>query len=412
LSRQLIQDAGHELPLKITVSFPVTDIQEHDKHLPIFLQQMQAAGFDVNQNPQDFGSWLDDYTNKDYDASLVNSSRDWALDYKGDFVKKGYYLREKVPHTRVAGMQGFAMNQRNAIFKSRKVRAAVAMVFDFEWSNKNLFYGQYTRNECFFDNNPEMKAKGTPQGKVRELLTQLREKHGAAYVPKTVFSKPVGAPGQGLPLRKNIAVANTLLDSAGWKLGADGIRVKNGQRMAVKMLLTSPSFVRIAEPYKNNLRKIGMELDIKVVQVAEYEQRLRNFKFDMIVAGYPQSRSPGNEQRYMWASEAAKTPGARNYMGIENPAIDELIDIIVKAGSRKELIDAIQAMDRILTHQFYIVPQWYIAYDRIVYWNKFSHPKINPSQASIINNILEWWWWDADKAEKLKQARASGTSLR
>ncbi len=347
----------------------------------------------------------------DFDALMVNSSRDWALDFKGDYVKKGYYGKKKFPHTRVAGMQGFAMNQRNKIFSSRKVRAAIAMTFDFEWSNKNLFYGQYTRNECYFDNNPEMKASGIPFGNVKTLLTKLRKKHGASFVPKTALTKPVGTPGQGLSLSKNISMANALLDSAGWVIGKDGIRVKNGKHMTFELLLASPDFMRIAEPYKNNLKKIGVEMKIKVAQIAEYEEILRNFKFDMIVTGYGQSRSPGNEQRYMWSSEAAKTPGSRNYMGIENPAIDELIGIIVKANSRKELIDAIQAMDRILTHQFYIVPHWYIAYDRLVYWQKFSRPAINSSQSAIINNILEWWWWDKDKATKLKEAWASGISL-
>ena len=181
--------------------------------------------------------------------------------------------------------------------------------------------------------------------------------------------------------------------------------------MRFELLLAGPGFQRIAEPYKNNLKKIGVHLDIKVVQIAEYEERLRNFKFGMIVAGYPQSRSPGNEQRYMWGSEAAETPGTRNYMGIKNPALDELIDRIIKAKTRKELVINIQTLDRILTHQFYIVSHWYIAYDRAVFWNKFSRPKINPSQSSIANNILEWWWWDEQKAQKLKDARAQGKSL-
>ena len=166
-----------------------------------------------------------------------------------------------------------------------------------------------------------------------------------------------------------------------------------------------------AEPYKNNLRKIGADMEIKLVQAAEYEERLRNFKFDLIVAGYGQSRSPGNEQRSMWGSEAAKTHGSRNFAGIQNPAIDNLIDRIVQAKKRTDLVNAIQAMDRILTHQFYIVPHWYISYDRVVYWNKFSFPKINPSQAGIMNNIIEWWWWDKEKAEKLKRARARGKPL-
>ena len=346
----------------------------------------------------------------EFDMQLINSSRDWALDYKGDFDKKGYYLREEFPHTRVAGMQGFAMNMRNELFKSRRVRAAIAMAFDFEWSNKNLFYGQYTRNECYFDNNPEMKAKGLPQGEVKTLLLKLREKY-KNYVPKTALTKPVGAPGQGQSAANNIQVANALLDSAGWKIGSAGIRTKGNNQLRFELLLAGPGFQRIAEPYKNNLKKIGVHLDIKVVQVAEYEERLRNFKFGMIVAGYPQSRSPGNEQRYMWGSEAAETPGTRNYMGIKNPALDELIDRIIKAKTRKELVIHIQTLDRILTHQFYMVPHWYIAYDRAVFWNKFSRPKINPSQNSIANNILEWWWWDEQKVQKLKTARAQGKSL-
>lgn len=341
------------------------------------------------------------------DAQLVSSSRDWALDFKGDFVKKKYYLREKIPHQRVAGMQGYAMNMRNDLFKSRKVRAAIAMAFDFPWSNQNLFYGQYTRNECYFDNNPEMKAQGLPTGEVKRILEKLREKY-QAHVPKTVFSKPVGAPGQGIPIAKNIQVANRLLDSAGWKVGKDGIRVKDGKKFQFELLLDNPQWHRISEPYKNNLKKIGVEMKIKTVQVAEMEEKGRKFTFDMILVGYPQSRSPGNEQRNMWSSEAAKTPGSRNYMGIGNPAVDELIEDIVKADSRKQLVHLIQAMDRILTHQFYVVPHWYIAYDRLVHWNKFSRPKINASQSSAINNLIEWWWWDKDKAEKLKKARDAG----
>jgi microcin C transport system substrate-binding protein len=285
------------------------------------------------------------------------------------------------------------------------------MVFDFQWSNKNLFYGQYTRNQCYFDNNPEMKANGLASGEVKSILEKLRKKHGPAFVPKTTLTKPVGAPGQGQSIENNINRANALLDSAGWKMKADGIRSKNGKSMTIKLILNSPLFQRIVEPYKSNLKRIGLNLDIKVVQIAKYEEILRNFNYDMIVANYPQSRSPGNEQRSMWSSEAESTPGSRNYMGIKNPAIDELINAIVEAQSRKKLVNNIQAMDRILTHQFYIVPNWYIPYDRIVYWNKFSRPNTNPSQSLIINNILEWWWLDENKAIALKKARASGSTL-
>jgi microcin C transport system substrate-binding protein len=344
----------------------------------------------------------------EYDLNMIGSSRDWALDYKGDFVKMKYYLRKELPHTRVSGMQGFAMNTRRDLFKSRKVRAALAMVMDFDWSNKNLFYNQYTRSDCYFDNNPEMKAQGIPQGKVKELLFNLRKKYGKQFVPKTVFSKPVGAPGQGIAITKNLALANKLLDSEGWKRGSDGIRRKKGKRLEIEFLYFNQQWERIIEPFQNNLKKIGAKLKLKRVQAAQYEERLREFKFDMALVSFGQSRSPGNEQRSMWTSEAAKVPGSRNYMGIENPAIDVLTDIIVKARTRKELVNAIQALDRILTHQFYIVPHWYIGYDRMVHWNRFSHPKVIPSAANRMVHFLQWWWYDEAKAKKLQTARAAG----
>ena len=224
----------------------------------------------------------------------------------------------------------------------------------------------------------------------------------------TVFTKPVGAPGQGIRIAKNLALANKLLDSEGWQRGPDGIRQKKGKRLEIEYLYFNQQWERIVEPFQNNLQKIGAKLKLKRVQAPQYEERLREFKFDMALVSFGQSRSPGNEQRSMWTSEAAKVPGSRNFMGIENPAIDELVDIIVKAKTRQDLVDAIQALDRILTHQFYIVPHWYIGYDRMVHWNKFSHPKVIPSASNRQVHFLQWWWWDAAKAERLKIARAAG----
>ncbi|QPJ63568.1 MAG: ABC transporter substrate-binding protein [Candidatus Nitronauta litoralis] len=346
----------------------------------------------------------------DYDADQIASSRDWALDFKGPFIKKGYYLKKELTHTRVSGMQGFAFNTRKPIFKSRKVRAALALAFDFEWSNTNLFYGQYTRQDCYFDNDPEMKATGLPKGKVKKLLADLKEKY-PKHVPKTVFTKPVGAPGQGQPTSKNIALAKKLLDSAGWKVGKDGIRTKGKDRMSFTIILASPQFERIVEPYKNNLKKIGVEMKIKVVQVAQYEERLREFKFDMIVASYGQSRSPGNEQRDMWKSDAADQLGSRNYAGIKNPAVDELVEKLIAATTREDLVAAIQALDRLLTHHFFIVPHWYISYDRVIHWNKFSGPENYASRSGFLRTLLEWWWWDEDKATRLAKAMKSGEAL-
>ena len=152
-------------------------------------------------------------------------------------------------------------------------------------------------------------------------------------------------------------------------------------------------------------------MKFKRVQIPQYEERLREFKYDMILMSFPATRSPGNEQRSMWTTEAAKIPGSRNYMGIQNPAIDELVDVLVKAKTRRELVNTIQALDRILTHQFYVVPHWFIGYDRMVYWNRFSHPEVLPSASSRFNHFLEWWWWDETKAHKLRIAREAGVSL-
>ena len=341
----------------------------------------------------------------EFDMYLIGSSRDWALDYQGDFVKKGYYLRREIPHTRVSGMQGFIMNTRKPVFKSRKLRAAVAMVMDFDWSNKNLFYNQYTRSDCFFDNNPELKPQGLPQGEIRELLLRLRKKYGKEHVPKTVFTKPVGAPGQGIPIERNVALANKLLNSEGWKRGSDGFRRKSKKILEIEFLYFNQQWERIIEPYRNNLKKIGVKFKFKRVQVPQYEERLREFKYDMVLMSFPAGSSPGNEQRGMWTSEAANIPGTRNYIGIQNPAIDELVDILVKAKTRRELVNTVQALDRILTHQFYVVPHWFIGYDRIVYWNKFSHPEVLPSASSRRVHFLEWWWWDEAKVHKLRLAR-------
>ena len=347
----------------------------------------------------------------EFDMYLIGSSRDWALDYQGDFVKKRYYLRREIPHTRVSGMQGFIMNMRKPIFKSRKVRAAVAMVMDFDWSNRNLFYNQYTRSDCYFDNNPELKPQGLAQGEIKTILLNLRKKYGKQHVPKTALTKPVGAPGQGIPIEKNVALANKLLNLEGWKRGPDGFRRKKGKVLQIEFLYFNQQWERIIEPYKNNLKKIGVKFKFKRVQLPQYEERLREFKYDMILMSFSASRSPGNEQRGMWTSEAAKIPGSQNYIGIENPAIDELVDTLVKAKTRRELVNTVQALDRILTHQFYVVPHWFISYDRMVYWNKFSHPEVLPSASSRLNHFLEWWWWDEAKDHKLRIAREAGLPM-
>ncbi len=328
-----------------------------------------------------------------------NNSKRWGTAYNFQAVKDGRVIVRTINHIRGAGMQGFIFNLRRAKFADRRVRQAFNLVFDFEWSNKHLFYGQYKRTNSYFANT-ELAAKGLPQGRELEILNEVRD-----LVPEEVFTKEYRNPVFKSPAdnRKARRQALKLLAEAGWEIRNNVLtNVKTGEPMQVEFLLVSKAFERIIIPYIQNLKQLGIQATVRVVDSAQYKRRRDNFDFDMIVWTFQQSHSPGNEQREFWGSQAADRKGSRNLIGIKNPAIDKLIDRVIFAKDRAELVAATRALDRVLLWNYYLVPNWHVPYDRIAYWNKFKHPKTLPKLGDGFPTV---WWWDAASAAKLAEAR-------
>lgn len=342
----------------------------------------------------------------DFDVLQVNTAKDWALDFRGSYVQKNYIIREQIPHDRPSGMQGFAFNLRKPVFESHLVRYAIAMVMNFDWMNKNLFYNQYKRLRCFFENSVDMTDVEPPGGKMREYLRGLADKHGGEYIPKMAFTEPLQAPGTGKNRQLRKKQAELLLKSAGWRMGPDGIRYKNGRPLAFTLLLHDQTWERIAEPYKRWLAEIGVKMKIDSVQPAQYQKRLRMFDYDMIVNVYPHSRSIGNELTYYFSSDSAEVEGSRNMNGVQNPAIDEILTEVVAAETREELVFYGQALDRVLSSLTLAVPHWHLTSDRLLSWNKFGRPDNHCTQLLPEMVAIRHWWYDDERAEELKEKMA------
>ncbi len=331
-----------------------------------------------------------------YDWRDENNSKNWATAYDFPAVKRGDVILEKFYLKNSRGMQAFVFNLRRKKFQDRRVREAFNYAFDFEWANTNLFYGQYTRTNSFFSNS-ELAATGLPEGREREILEKVKDR-----VPPEVFTKEYRNPVNKTPadLRNHLRRAMKLLMSAGWKLGRDGIlRNAKGEPFEVEFLLVSPAFERIVLPYIRNLKRIGIRATVRTVDSAQYERRVKSFDFDIIVGGWGQSLSPGNEQRNYWGSAAADRPGSRNLAGIKDPAVDWLIEQIIFAKSRKDLVAATRALDRVLLWNFYVLPTWHITYERTARWNRFGKPAKIPDYSVGFPDI---WWWDEEKAKRIK----------
>lgn len=352
------------------------------------------------------------------DAEYINSSKDWAKEYNGDFVQKGYMNKVSIPNNRVQGMQGFVFNLRNPLFQDINVRKAMAAVFDFEYMNENLFYGQYKRQTCYFDNNKELLSRGPAKGKVREVLFDLHKKHnrnknGTIHIPidaLRVGPRNIGElpDGSMLPIGERVNMANKLLDDLGWKYDeAKGVRSKDGLDMAFKFLLYDEGFIRIVNPFVERLKEIGVKCDYLKVQPAEYVKKLKDFEFDMVTYSFPLGLSPGNEQRDYWTSKAADIPGTRNFIGIKNPAVDDVVERLVRANTREDLVAYVRALDRILSANHYVIPHWFIDYDRGVHWQRISGPEKH-SEIYFFRNVYHWWWYDEAKAKALEEAKEKG----
>lgn len=334
---------------------------------------------------------LESFRAGNFDFRVESSAKNWATAYTGTQFDSGKVKTEAVEHGRPAGMQAFAMNTRRQVFSDPGVREALAYAFDFEWANKNLFFGQYTRTSSYFENS-ELASSGLPEGRELEILEPYRDQ-----LPDDVFNEayqPPSTAGKG-GLRDNLRKALTLLREAGYEV-RDGTMVnrETGAPLAFEILLFQKTFERVVLPFKNNLERLGIDVSVRLVDTNQYIQRLREFDYDMTVQGIGQSDSPGNEQREYWHSSNVDVKGSRNYMGVNSPVVDELVNLVIQAPTREELVHRTRALDRVLLHGHYVVPNWYLPKDRIAYWSFLQRPETVPKNGVDVNN---WWVESTDQ---------------
>jgi microcin C transport system substrate-binding protein len=332
-----------------------------------------------------------------YDFRAENSAREWSVFYDFPAINQGLVKKEEVKHERPGGMSGFVFNLRREKFQDMRVRQALGLVWDFEWYNKNMAYGAYYRPSSYFDNS-EFAARGEPSADELKLLEPLRDK-----LPKEVFGPAWKAPvsdGSGQD-RRNLREATQLLKSAGWEVKNGKLVNARGEPLVVELLLQDATYERMGAPWAQSLQRLGVTLTMRTVDSAQYVNRLRSFDYDVVLSGWGQSSSPGNEQRSFFSSAAADNPGGRNIAGIKNPAIDALIEAVVAAPSRAALVPTVRALDRALTWNHYVVPTLGYNASRIAYWDKFGKPDRYPK------NGVDFmaWWIDPAKAAKLAANR-------
>jgi microcin C transport system substrate-binding protein len=326
----------------------------------------------------------------EFEFLFENNSKKWARDYTGPQFDSGLIRRTELNHSNNAGMQGFVFNLRRPLFQELRVRQAIGLALDFEWSNRNLFYNQYTRCYSYFSNS-ELAATGLPSADEVELLAPFRKQ-----LPRAVFTATWKPPSTLPPgsLRANLRRARDLLAEAGWNLKDGVLQNSKGERLEFEIMLVSvqKGFERIIAPFARNLAKLGIQLGYRTVDSALYQRRSDTFDFDMIVESFGQSQSPGNELVGLWHSSTAGQEGANNVMGLKNPVVDALIQKIIYAPDRKRLVTAARALDRVLLHGEYVVPNWFIATHRVAYWDRFGMPVRTPLYYAAESWMLRTWW--------------------
>jgi microcin C transport system substrate-binding protein len=343
-------------------------------------------------------SAFEDFKAGNLEYWVESSAKDWATGFDFDAAKRGQVKRHELPIRRVQSMQGFVLNLRRPQFQDVRVRQAFNLALNFEFINKNLFYEQYARAESYFGNS-DLQATGLPQGRELEILKEI-----AGKVPPEVFTAEYKNPVNANPedVRKHLSLAARLLADAGWHVKNGVLTNAAGTQLTAEFLLVQPDFERVVLPYKNTLERLGIKASVRTVDTSQYQRRHDTFDFDIIVSSFPQSLSPGNEQRDFWGTPAASKEGSQNLIGIKNPAIDTLIDKIVLAKDRADLVAATRALDRVLLWNHYVVPQWRAPFDRLAVWDMFGRPDKLPSQSAA---FLQVWWYDDAAAKRLGDGR-------
>jgi len=361
-----------------------------------------AASLPVNVGRHNFDTIRYDYYRDDtvaleafkggaYDMRREPSAKSWARSYNIPAVRDGRIRKELIPNEVPQGMQGFVFNTRRAIFQDSRVREALSVAFDFEWSNAHLFYGAYQRTKSYFANS-ELASRGLPSEAELTVLAPFRGR-----IPEAVFTREYQPPST-VPdgLRPGLIRALALLKDAGWVVR--DLRLVNaatGQPLTFEILLDDATYERIALPFAKNLERLGVQARVRTVDAAQYEYRTKQFDFDMVIGLFAQSASPGNEQIDFWASVSADTPGSRNWAGVRDPVVDKLIERLIASPDRAALVARTRALDRVLLWGHYVIPHYYIAAFRVVYWNRFGRPAVTPQYDLGFDS----WWIDPGKPE-------------
>ena len=341
----------------------------------------------------------------EYDFRRENSSKRWATGYAGPALDAGMLRRELLPHRLPAGMQSFVFNTRRAKFRDPRVREALGYAFDFEWTNRQLFYGQYRRSPSFFSNS-ELASSGPPGPDELAILDPYRGR-----VPDRVFTTAYEPPRTDPPggLRHNLRQALALLRDAGWTV-QDGrlVEASTGAPMEFEMLLVNPDFERVALPFGKNLERLGVRMTVRTVDPAQYTRRISDFDFDLVVGSFGITLSPGNEQRDFWGSASADLPGSRNLAGARDPVVDELVERVISAPDWRALVERTRALDRVLLWSHYVIPNWHLNAFRVASWDIFGRPDARPRYGLGFDT----WWFDEAKAERVHAWRGEQAERR
>ena len=333
----------------------------------------------------------------EYDYRSLDNSKEWATDYEGFApIAEGRMVKEAIPHQLIRGMSGFAFNIRREKFKDRRVRRALAYAYDFEWTNKQLFYDLFDRSKSYWG-NADLGSSGLPTGRELEILEEYRGR-----IPEEVFTAqyiPPTTDGSGQN-RTNLRRAKKLLAKAGWSVFDGALtHAETGEVMRFEFLLGSSTHERVLGPVVQNLERLGIAATVRTVDAVQYQHRVKDFDYDIVSAYWRQTLSPGNEQRNFWSSKASQSQGSRNYAGISDPIVDELIERQIAAPDRETQVAVTRALDRILLWGHYVIPGSHSSAYRMAYWNKFSHL---PEPAKNGLGFPDTWWLDADKAAQFK----------
>src|SRR5450631_331336 len=339
---------------------------------------------------------LEAFKGDQVDWRTENSAKNWATAYDFPAVTEKRVLKEEFPNRSSGSMQAFAMNIRRDKFADPRVRRALNFAFDFEEMNKQIFFDQYKRIRSYFDGT-ELASSGLPQGRELEILETVRAQV-PAEVFTTVYTNPVG--GNPEAVRDNLREALRLLKEAGYEVrDRKLVDVKTGTQFAFELLGEDPSFERVMLFFKPSLERLGIAVSVRTIDPTQYENRLRSWDFDIVVASWGESLSPGNEQREYWGSQSAGMAGSRNIIGIKNPAIDKLIERVIYTKDREDLVAATKALDRVLLWNHYVVPQWNYPKVRTARWDRFGRPSELPKYG--LSGFPALWWFDPDKAARI-----------